>query len=199
MRWLLVLMLNLGLALAPFSGQSFAHGSKVSRVGSMSHTADSNQSMAEPNSSILAEVTTDVHFTVRWLNYSGEYQLEIQSLTNFGTVTSLTWVPPTSLRVATIIDETGGSCTITSVGGLSCTTALRPPVCSEGTCHPAASAMTVDFNASLTNDSTGASFTDLFWGSYLEVTGIAPSPTFGDLPVCEKHEKATSKHLCVPD
>lgn len=148
---------------------------------------------------VLQEADPDVHFTVRWLTYNGQYELRIESLTRLGTVTALNWTPPPSLRVVSVTRSQGGSCGVSPTGGISCETRLLPSSCRGDTCYPANTAITVDFTAALTGNPPGSSFTDLFWGSYLDVTAmnLLPAP-YSDFPLCPKGHLSTKAHPCSP-
>jgi len=147
----------------------------------------------------LQQATSDVHYTVRWQDYRGQYELQLQSLTRLGTVTGVSWTPPPSLRVSSITGVRGGVCAVTAAGGISCRLKLPPPTCAGDTCSPAPAQATVDFTATLTGAVPGATFSDLFWGSYLTVTGLTPAPPpYTDLPRCTKGHASTKRHPCTP-
>jgi hypothetical protein len=146
----------------------------------------------------LSKATANVHFNVKWLNYSGQYEIQFESLTTLGTVTALDWIPPANLAVAAITDSQGGTCIISTHQGITCQTSLSPPSCSGDTCYPADGLLTVYFTAKLTGIPPGSTFADLFWGSYLQVTGLSPTPaTFNDLPLCKRGQVSTRRHLCL--
>jgi hypothetical protein len=148
----------------------------------------------------LAAATPDVHYIVHWLDYNGHYQLQIENLSPIGAVTSLTWVPPPSLRVTAISSSQGGNCTVADSGGISCKAQLRPPSCDAGACESAASIITVKFTAALTGTPPGSTFSDLMWGSFVQVTGMTVEPSsYSDLPRCRKGTLSTRKHPCAPN
>jgi hypothetical protein len=203
LRRVLSTALALGLfsvAAVSFTESGRAAQSALNRVRAASESPlPGTDSAGSPSPQTLSQASANVHFTVTWLNYSGQYQLQFESLTTLGTVTALTWTPPPSLAVTAITSTSGGICTITATGGISCQTSLSPPPCSGDTCYPARSLLTVDFTASLTGNPPGSTFASLFWGSYLQVTGLTPtSPAFNDLPFCAKGQVSTKHHLCVP-
>lgn len=166
----------------------------------------------ETLSGLEAPASAVVVLIERPVDYSGDYQVEVQNLDPRGTVDTFTWTPPPSLNVTAVTATQGGACSITAAGAVQCTVSLGAPNCTSSssggtTCHPAAtSAMTFNFTAVLTGFPPGASFTqNLFLGAYqqqLQVTGMTllPPPVvrqFTDLPLCAKGHSSTKAKPCV--
>jgi hypothetical protein len=148
--------------------------------------------------SLTKKATPNVHFIVHWLDYAGHYQLEIENYSRLGTVTGFEWMPPDDLLLASVDTVKGGACHLMPDGGILCRSNLTASRCDGDTCYPGSGAITITFTAKLNPAVDGAAFTNLFWGSYLNVTSLAPSPqTFPDLPLCRHGQTSTKTIPCT--
>jgi hypothetical protein len=147
---------------------------------------------------LTQKATPNVHFIVHWLDYAGHYQLEIENYSQLGTVTGLKWMPPDDLLLSSVDTVRGGACHLTPDGGILCRSDLTASRCDGDTCYPGSGAIIITFTAKLNPAVSGAAFTNLFWGSYLNVTSLAPSlQTFPDLPLCRHGQMSTKTKPCA--
>lgn len=151
----------------------------------------------------LPKGSVDADTTVRWLNTSGSYQLEVQNTSSIGYLDTFNWSPPPSMTITAVTGAVGAKCSLQN-GEIHCVGKLKPPKC---TCLPGGE-MTVNFTATGNNPT----FADGYWtyygieGAFLQIETVTPVPyhipsflpgSSADLPLCKKGQKSTKARPCT--
>jgi hypothetical protein len=167
-------------------------------AGARGATLSSTPRSRQVDQQTLALASHDVHYIATWLDYSGQYKLQIENMSPVGIVTSVNWVPPPTLRITAITSTQGGTCQVADSGAIACHSQIEPPVCDRGSCSPHHGLLTIYFTAALTGDPPGSSFSDLMWESHVELTGMTRvPPPFTDLPLCRHGQVSTRAKPCA--
>jgi hypothetical protein len=161
------------------------------------------QNTAPIDADSLPKGAADAVTTIRWLNNTGSYQLEVQNTSAIGYLDTFEWTPPPNLTVTSVTGSSGGKCALQN-GEIQCTGKLIPPKC---TCE-GGGLLTVNFTATGDNPT----FANGYWtyygleGSYLHIETVTPVPyhipsflsgASADLPVCAKGKTSTKAHPCT--
>jgi hypothetical protein len=138
---------------------------------------------------------------------NGQYNLNVEN-TGDGPLTQFTFVPAATLKVATLVSSSSGSCQLAS-GGFACNVDLNPPPCM---CNPGGN-VTVVFTG--TGESSGS--TVKVGSVVITATGsgavaaptttppvvttpppkvVPPKAKKKKVPLCKKGQRSSKKHPC---
>lgn len=111
---------------------------------------------------------SDTNVVFRYLN--GSYQLQVLNTSGIGYLNGFIWEPSAGWKVTKITSVSGGACSLTAAGKISCHGNVQPPTC---LCAVGGS-VTINFAASPTTKKSGFLFGGAPW--QFKVTKMTPVP-----------------------
>jgi hypothetical protein len=111
---------------------------------------------------------SDTNVVFRYLN--GSYQLQVLNTSGIGYLNGFIWEPSAGWKVTKITSVSGGACSLTTAGKISCRGNVQPPTC---LCAGGGS-VTINFAAAPITKKSGFLFGGSPW--QFKVTKMTPVP-----------------------